>query len=131
MPCVPIGLQRSALVAVRRSHYLLGVADIEVVAERSCRRVITSELVAGLTFDEACAAPAADRARWGETLWRFVFGSLLGHGLFNADPHPGNYVFAPDGGVYFLDFGCTRHLEARQVGLSVRSASTRSSRGST
>jgi predicted unusual protein kinase regulating ubiquinone biosynthesis (AarF/ABC1/UbiB family) len=92
----------------------------EVVAERSGRRVITSELVGGLTFDDACAAPAADRARWVETLWRFVFGSLLRHGLFNADPHPGNYVFAPNGGVYFLDFGCTRHLEARQVCLSVR-----------
>jgi predicted unusual protein kinase regulating ubiquinone biosynthesis (AarF/ABC1/UbiB family) len=90
-----------------------------VIAERSARRVLTTELVTGLTFEEACAAPEAERARWAETLWRFVFGSLLVHGLFNADPHPGNYLFAPDGAVHFLDFGCTRVLSAERVAGSV------------
>jgi predicted unusual protein kinase regulating ubiquinone biosynthesis (AarF/ABC1/UbiB family) len=32
-------------------------------------------------------------------------GNLVG-GIFNADPHPGNYLFADDGVVSFLDFGC-------------------------
>ncbi|HTV18974.1 MAG TPA: AarF/UbiB family protein, partial [Polyangiaceae bacterium] len=30
---------------------------------------------------------------------------------FNADPHPGNYIFHPDGRVSFLDFGCVQVLE--------------------
>jgi len=29
------------------------------------------------------------RWRWGETIFRFVFGSLHRHGVFNADPAPG------------------------------------------
>jgi predicted unusual protein kinase regulating ubiquinone biosynthesis (AarF/ABC1/UbiB family) len=89
-----------------------------VVAQRSARRVMTSELVTGIGFDAACEASPEERAAWAKTLWRFVFGSLLVHGLFNADPHPGNYVFQRDGRVAFLDFGCTRHIGDRQVGLS-------------
>jgi hypothetical protein len=37
---------------------------------------------------------------------RFVFGGLYRAGLFNGDPHPGNYLFHEDGSVTFLDFGC-------------------------
>ena len=31
-------------------------------------------------------------------------------GRVHADPHPGNFLFAPDGTVGVLDFGCTRAL---------------------
>jgi len=81
-----------------------------IVLGRTTRRVLTSELATGLDFDAARARPPEERAAWAATLWRFVFGSLLGHGLFNADPHPGNYLFQPAGVVAFLDFGCTRQL---------------------
>jgi len=86
-----------------------------VVADRTARRVMTSELVKGLDFDAARARPEEERAAWAATLWRFVFGSLLRAGLFNADPHPGNYVFQPGGAVAFLDFGCTRQLSPERV----------------
>jgi len=86
-----------------------------VIRERSSRRVLTSELVEGLGYDAAIAAPEADRRAWAETLWRFVFkGNLVG-GMFNADPHPGNYLFGPDGRVTFLDFGCVQPLEADRL----------------
>jgi predicted unusual protein kinase regulating ubiquinone biosynthesis (AarF/ABC1/UbiB family) len=90
-----------------------------VVAELSMSRVLTTELAEGVDFEDACRRPESERAAWAETLWRFVLGSLLGHGLFNADPHPGNYVFAPDGVVWFLDFGCTRRLLAEQVAFCI------------
>jgi predicted unusual protein kinase regulating ubiquinone biosynthesis (AarF/ABC1/UbiB family) len=90
-----------------------------VVAELSTSRVLTTELASGVDFEEACRRPEIERAAWAETLWRFVFGSLLGHGLFNADPHPGNYVFAPDGVVWFLDFGCTRKLLPERVAFCI------------
>jgi predicted unusual protein kinase regulating ubiquinone biosynthesis (AarF/ABC1/UbiB family) len=88
-----------------------------VVSELSSRRVLTSELAPGLSFDEARGCCQGRRRAWAETLWRFVFGSLLGKGHFNADPHPGNYLFAEDGQVWFLDFGCTRTLSAKRVEL--------------
>ncbi len=83
----------------------------EVIADRSARRVLTTELVTGMTFDEAIDAPLADRQAWAETLWHFVFkGTLLG-GVFNADPHPRNYFFSPEGEVWFIDFGCVQVLD--------------------
>lgn len=83
-----------------------------VVGDRSTRRVLTASFAEGRSFDAARAAPEAVRARWAKTLWRFVFRSLFTEGLFNADPHPGNYLFADAGVVHFLDFGCTRALSA-------------------
>jgi predicted unusual protein kinase regulating ubiquinone biosynthesis (AarF/ABC1/UbiB family) len=41
---------------------------------------------------------------------RFFFGSISRFGMFNADPHPGNYLFHDDGTVTFLDFGCVKRL---------------------
>jgi predicted unusual protein kinase regulating ubiquinone biosynthesis (AarF/ABC1/UbiB family) len=86
-----------------------------VIAERSSRRVLTSELVEGLTFEAAQTASEDERRAWAETLWRFVFkGNLVG-GMFNADPHPGNYLFGPDGRVTFLDFGCVQPIGAERL----------------
>jgi len=81
-----------------------------VVRERSARRVLTMDLVQGATLEEAALAPEALRESYAQTLWRFVFkGNLVG-GMFNADPHPGNYLFQPDGSVIFLDFGCIQPI---------------------
>ena len=80
-----------------------------VVAERSARRVITSEWVDGMRWPEFLekAGPAVkDRA--GEVLMRFAQGSIHLHGVFNGDPHPGNYRFHDDGSVTFLDFGLVK-----------------------
>ena len=89
-----------------------------VVGERSSARVLTTELVGGLRLDEAACAPEAERAAWCRALWRFVYkGSLVG-GLFNADPHPGNFFFGPEGQVFFLDFGCVQASEPGRQGLA-------------
>ncbi len=87
-----------------------------IVQSHSGEVVLTSEFVTGLGFSEACARPEEERRAWAETLWRFVYkGNLVG-GLFNADPHPGNYLFGPDGSVSFLDFGCVQPItEAKRL----------------
>ena len=80
----------------------------KVFRSHSARRVLTSEFVRGMDFDEAMVASVEDRKKWAEALWRFVFkGNLVG-GMFNADPHPGNYIFQPNGAVTFLDYGCVQ-----------------------
>lgn len=82
-----------------------------VVLERSARRVITTELMSGVSLDEAALRPEAERRAHAETLWEFVFKGTLLFGLFNADPHPGNYLFQEDGAVVFLDFGCVQPID--------------------
>jgi predicted unusual protein kinase regulating ubiquinone biosynthesis (AarF/ABC1/UbiB family) len=86
-----------------------------VVAERSSKRVLTTELAAGDPLERAAERPEPIRRLYAETLWRFVFKSTLVGGLFNADPHPGNFLFAADGRVTCLDFGCVQTLGQQPV----------------
>ena len=80
-----------------------------VVPQYSTERVITTEWVDGLSWNEFMAqADEAARHRAGESIWRFVQHSVYFLGAFNGDPHPGNYRFQPDGTVTFLDFGLVK-----------------------
>ena len=85
----------------------------EVVGHRSSRRVLTTELISGATLEAATNFDETQRASYASTLWRFEFKGLLLHGLFNADPHPGNFLFQPDNRIAFLDFGCVQPMEER------------------
>lgn len=84
----------------------------EVHLDHTAARVLTTELVDGKPFAVAIHAREPLRARYAETLWRFVYGSMVLGGWFNADPHPGNYLFGDDGQITFLDFGCVEELPA-------------------
>lgn len=87
-----------------------------VIAERSSARVLTSEFVTGWSLEEAGLRPEEERRAYAEALWRFVFkGNLVG-GMFNADPHPGNYLFQPEGRIAFLDFGCVQPIHGGRLG---------------
>jgi predicted unusual protein kinase regulating ubiquinone biosynthesis (AarF/ABC1/UbiB family) len=90
-----------------RDHPFVALPD--VVDELTTRRVITTEWVEGWnwnTFTER-ATPEA-RRRAGESIWRFAQHAIHRLGIFNGDPHPGNYRFGPDGEVTFLDFGMVK-----------------------
>jgi predicted unusual protein kinase regulating ubiquinone biosynthesis (AarF/ABC1/UbiB family) len=80
-----------------------------VVPERSSRRVLTSEWVEGMRWQEFLdTATQAQKDHAGEVLMRFAQGSIHTFGVFNGDPHPGNYRFHDDGSVTFLDFGLVK-----------------------
>ncbi|MEP7051989.1 MAG: AarF/ABC1/UbiB kinase family protein [Pseudomonadota bacterium] len=87
-----------------------------VFTERSSTRVLTTEFVSGDRLDDVAARGEAERRAYAEALWRFVFkGNLVG-GMFNADPHPGNYIFQPEGRIAFLDFGCVQPIHPGRLG---------------
>lgn len=78
--------------------------------ELSGKRVLTSELIEGVPFDRFCReATQAERRRAAEIIFDFTMESLFVHGLFNGDPHPGNFLFVRRG-VAFVDFGFVRRL---------------------
>jgi predicted unusual protein kinase regulating ubiquinone biosynthesis (AarF/ABC1/UbiB family) len=85
----------------------------QVIPERCTRRVLTTTFIEGMGFyDFLERSSQEERDRAGETILEFGWGSVFRHAAFNADPHPGNYLFLPDGRVAFLDFGCVRWFEA-------------------
>jgi predicted unusual protein kinase regulating ubiquinone biosynthesis (AarF/ABC1/UbiB family) len=84
-----------------------------VFDELCTERVLVTELEGGQSFAELVASDdPARKSAVGEVLFTFVFRSLLRHGIFNADPHPGNYLFGPGNEVVFLDFGCVQRFDA-------------------
>ena len=91
-----------------------------VVADRSSRRVLTTELVDAMRFAEFVAsAPQAAKDHAGEVIFRTCMSSLFRHGVYNGDPHPGNYLFHLDGRVALLDFGCVRRFDANRYWTQV------------
>jgi hypothetical protein len=91
----------------------------EVVTRLSRERVLVTEWVDGIGFEEVKALPQAERDRFGEIVFRFCFGSIYHLQHFNADVHPGNYLLMEDGRVAFLDFGMTKQLDREQVALEI------------
>jgi predicted unusual protein kinase regulating ubiquinone biosynthesis (AarF/ABC1/UbiB family) len=80
-----------------------------LVPELSTRRVLTTEWIDGMSFDEfRTTASRETKQRAGEVIWRFAQHAVHHHGVFNGDPHPGNYKFHHDGSVSFLDFGLVK-----------------------
>lgn len=97
-------------------------ADIMVPAvhpEYGSRRVLTTDWVEGVRFEDFLAKnpSQAERDRIGKALFGFYIGTLFRHGLYNCDPHPGNYLVLPDGRIAILDYGCTRVFQAGFVRL--------------
>jgi predicted unusual protein kinase regulating ubiquinone biosynthesis (AarF/ABC1/UbiB family) len=76
------------------------------------RHVLTTSWVDGLRLDEFLARnpSQAERDRYGEAIFEFYVGTPYRHGLYNWDPHPGNYVFQRDGRLTMLDYGSTREF---------------------
>jgi predicted unusual protein kinase regulating ubiquinone biosynthesis (AarF/ABC1/UbiB family) len=92
----------------------------EVITRLSRRRVLVTELVEGLGFEQIKELPHEERSRFGEIVFRGSLGSIFNLQHFNADPHPGNYLLMADGRVAFLDFGMTKKLDHEQILLEQR-----------
>jgi predicted unusual protein kinase regulating ubiquinone biosynthesis (AarF/ABC1/UbiB family) len=90
----------------------------QVYPERSSKRILTSQFIKGKSFQEMAEhASQEEKNRIGSTLYRFVFEGFYRFRIFNGDPHPGNYLFLPDGKIAFLDYGCAVTLTHEDVAL--------------
>ena len=65
--------------------------------ERSARRVLTMDYLDGIkiTDVEALRAPASTPRRSRDSLIDLYNVMMLRHGMFHADPHPGNLLVLP------------------------------------
>ncbi|MFL6140729.1 MAG: ABC1 kinase family protein [Labedaea sp.] len=60
-----------------------------------------------------------DRAGLARGLLHFLLRQVMDHGLFHADPHPGNVLLLTDGRLGMLDFGSVGRLDTGlRTGLS-------------
>jgi predicted unusual protein kinase regulating ubiquinone biosynthesis (AarF/ABC1/UbiB family) len=108
--------QRS-LARIFEGHPFIAIPD--VVSSLSRERVLVTELVQGVGFEELKGYPREQRDRIGEIVFRFFAGCLYRHRQFSGDPHPGNFMLLADGRVAFLDFGLFKRMEREPVELEL------------
>jgi predicted unusual protein kinase regulating ubiquinone biosynthesis (AarF/ABC1/UbiB family) len=95
-----------------------GHAFIRVPAvdhELTTERVLVQEYVAGRPFAAVREMDTAAQQRIAEIIFRYAFGCIYRHRLFNGDPHPGNYLLLADGSVAFVDYGCVAEFSAEAI----------------
>ena len=106
-----------ALARIYRGHPFIMVP--EVISELSRERVLVSEFVRGVGFEELKGYSQDERNRIGEIVFRFFLGCMYRHRQFSGDPHPGNFLLLEDGRVAFLDFGLFKRIEAEPLEMEL------------
>jgi predicted unusual protein kinase regulating ubiquinone biosynthesis (AarF/ABC1/UbiB family) len=102
-------------IAQRLSHRC-DVRIPYVIRNLSTRRVLVMEFLEGIkiTDSQALAQAGVDSTRVATILLEVYGEQILGHGLFHADPHPGNLLVDPGGPrLVLLDFGLVKDLPPR------------------
>ncbi|MGE5604289.1 MAG: ABC1 kinase family protein, partial [Bacteroidota bacterium] len=78
----------------------------------STRQILVLEAVDGIKINNSagCEEFEVNKTLAAKNLVNAILKQLLIDGFFHADPHPGNIVLTPNGGILFLDFGMVGRL---------------------
>ena len=103
-----------------REH--LRLPDIVIPAvqqEFSTKRILTTTRLRGEHLEQWLKQnPDQERRNhFAQRLYDLFVHSFYGLHALHADPNPGNYLFARDGALGLLDFGCVRHFSSEFVTL--------------
>lgn len=106
-----VDYEREAKLQTEARACLAGLEDVvvpEIIEEHSTSRVLTMDYLEGqhLTPFLATSPPQHVRDRHAEQIIRAGVRLWYSGRLVYADPHPGNFLFLPDGRLGLLDFGC-------------------------
>jgi predicted unusual protein kinase regulating ubiquinone biosynthesis (AarF/ABC1/UbiB family) len=91
-----------------RRHPFIRVPAVDTALSR--RRVLVTEWVDGMSFEQVADQPEPVRDRFAEIVYRFFYVTASELGVALGDPHPGNYLLCEDDRVAFFDFGMVREL---------------------
>lgn len=90
-----------------------------VLPELTTSRVLTLEYESGIKISDLDALRNAGYRpeEVARKLVRAMMRQIFAHGLFHADPHPGNLAVLPGEVIFFMDFGQVGHLTPHQQDL--------------
>jgi predicted unusual protein kinase regulating ubiquinone biosynthesis (AarF/ABC1/UbiB family) len=112
------------LARLFRGHPFITIPD--VITSLSRERIMVSEYVEGMGFEQMKELPQEDRDRIGEILFRFYFGCNFRHHQFSGDPHPGNSMLLDGDPAHprmaFFDFGLFKRMPPGTVELEMKVA---------
>lgn len=93
-----------------------------VIAERSGTRVLTTDFAEGLHLEDWLKTGPSQAARdlAAQGLYDLFVHSALELRRLHADPNPGNTLFARDGSITLIDFGCVKDMSPRFIEILPR-----------
>jgi ubiquinone biosynthesis protein len=106
-----LDFRNEAANAERLRAALHGAPEVHVphvYAEWTRERVLVMEYIAGARLADLTPP---QRMQTRQALLRAFVRQTMEHGVFHADPHPGNLLALPDGRVVLLDLGTVDVLE--------------------
>ncbi|MBW2997734.1 AarF/ABC1/UbiB kinase family protein [Candidatus Woesearchaeota archaeon] len=74
-------------------------------------KVLTMEYIAGRRLTDVSRFKPAQRKKIMNAILDAEFEQMFVHGVFHADPHPGNYLIKRNGKIALLDFGIIGRLD--------------------
>ncbi|MFQ6019254.1 MAG: ABC1 kinase family protein [Dehalococcoidia bacterium] len=85
----------------------------KIVWEHTTRRVLTMEYLDGIKITDVAVLAAAgiDAQAVAQLVTDAYCEQIFVHGMFHADPHPGNLFVLPGPRLVLLDFGLCRRLD--------------------
>jgi predicted unusual protein kinase regulating ubiquinone biosynthesis (AarF/ABC1/UbiB family) len=103
-----------------KTHLQLHRVSIPAVyRDYTSKRILATERLPGMHLEEWLRThpTQAQRDHFGQLLYDTFVHAFYGLHALHADPNPGNYLFADDGTLGLLDFGCVRYYSADFVNL--------------
>jgi predicted unusual protein kinase regulating ubiquinone biosynthesis (AarF/ABC1/UbiB family) len=98
----------------RQNLQLKNIKIPRIYRKYSTNTVLTTSKLQGLHLDQWLQQNPSQKSRnhFGQLLYDSFVHSFYGLHALHADPNPGNYLFADDGTLGLIDFGCIRHFSA-------------------
>ncbi len=103
-----------------RTHLQLpGIVVPRIYRDYSSKRVLATQRLQGLHLEAWLQTGPTQQQRdhFGQLLYDSFVHSFYARHALHADPNPGNYLFADDGTLGLVDFGCVRYYSADFVEL--------------
>ena len=106
---------KQSIEAGKACEKLPGVFFPEYYPDLSGKRILTMDWLDGMHMKEFLATNPSQEVKnsIGQKLWNFYDFQLNELKAIHADPHPGNFLFRPDGTMGVIDFGCIKHIPDR------------------
>lgn len=77
----------------------------------SSERVLVMEYIEGIRLSDETELAGLDTKKIADTGAKYVLAQVFEHGVYNADPHPANFIVRHDGVLVPLDFGMVGTLD--------------------
>ncbi len=79
-------------------------------------RVLTSDFIEGMNYQQfKISASQSEKEKAALGIIKISARAFVEYQMFNADPHPGNFIFLPGGRVAMIDFGFVKYFEPEFV----------------